>query len=156
VKIDIPGAAALDIRNVLLDFNGTLAQGGRICEPARQLLQKLSESVKLYVATADTRGNAASECKELPVELLALAEGINEDEAKLQLLKELGQDHTVAFGNGRNDAMMLARAVLGVCVLGEEGAHKMAVASARIMVRSIEDGLRLLAEPVRLVAAIRN
>lgn len=156
MKVEVPGSEPLDIRSVLLDFNGTLAQGGQIGEPARQLLQKLSESVELYVATADTRGNAASECKELPVKLLALPEGMNEDEAKLQLLKELGPEHTVAFGNGRNDAMMLARALLGVCILGEEGAHKMAVASARIMVPGIEDGLRLLAEPVRLVAAIRN
>lgn len=156
MKIDIPAAEPLDIRNVLLDFNGTLAQGGEISETAKRLLDELSQSAKLYVATADTRGNAASECAGLPVNLLALPGGMHEDEAKLQLLKELGPEHTVAFGNGRNDALMLARAVLGICILGEEGAHKMAVASARIMVRSIEDGLKLLAEPERLVAAIRN
>jgi soluble P-type ATPase len=156
VKIDIPGADPLDIRNVLLDFNGTLAQGGEISEPTRRLLEELSQSAKLYVATADTRGNAASECAGLPVELLALPGDMHEDEAKLQLLKELGPEHTVVFGNGRNDAMTLAQAVLGVCILGEEGAHKMAVASARIMMQSIEDGLKLLAEPERLIAAIRN
>lgn len=156
MKIDIPGAEPLDIRNVLLDFNGTLAQGGKISEAARQLLAELAKSAKLYVATADTRGNAASECKGLPVKLLALPGGMHEDEAKLHLLKELGPEHTVVFGNGRNDALTLARALLGICILGEEGAHKMAVASARIMIRSIEDGLKLLSEPQRLIAAIRN
>jgi soluble P-type ATPase len=156
VKIDIPGRELLDIRCVLLDFNGTLAQKGKISKPARRLLEELSRSAKLCVATADTRGNAAAECAGLPVELLALPAGIPEDDAKLQILKELGPEHTVAFGNGRNDALMLARAVVGICILGEEGAHKMAVASARIMVRSIEDGLKLLTEPERLVAAMRN
>ena len=156
MKIDIPGREPLDIRRLLLDFNGTLAQGGKISAPARQLLEELSQSVSLSVATADTRGNAASECAGLPVELLALPGGVSEDEAKLQLLEELGPEHTIAFGNGRNDALILARAALGVCILGEEGAHKMALASAQIMVRSIEDGLKLLTEPQRLVAAIRH
>lgn len=156
MKIDIPGRDPLEIRCVLLDFNGTLAQIGKIGEPARLLLEKLSRSAKLYVATADTRGNAAAECAGLPVELLALPAGMSEDDAKLQILKELDPEHTVAFGNGRNDALMLARAVVGVCILGEEGAHKMAIASARVMVRSIEDGLKLLTEPERLIAAIRN
>ncbi len=156
MKFDISGAEPLDIHSVLLDFNGTLAQGGKISEPARQLLEELAQSAKLYVATADTRGNAASECAGLPVELLALPTGMSEDDAKLQLLKQLGPEHTAAFGNGRNDALMLARAALGVCILGEEGANKMAVASARIMVRSVEDGLKLLTEPQRLIAVLRN
>jgi soluble P-type ATPase len=156
VRIEIGGGQSLEIKNLLLDFNGTLAQGSRISEHAKALLQQLSINFNICVATADTRGNAAAECEGLPVKLLELPRGMPEDKAKLQLLEKLGRENTITLGNGRNDALMLARAALGVCVLGEEGAHKAAVAAAQVLVSSIEDGLKLLGEPERLLATLRN
>ena len=153
---EIGGREPLEILNLLLDFNGTLAQGGAVSEEAKALLLQLSVSFEIFVATADTRGNAASECEGLPVRMLELPEGIPEDRAKLQLLEGLGGEVTAAFGNGRNDALMLGNAALGVCITGEEGAHKMAVAAAQVIVNSIEDGLRLVGEPERLIATLRN
>lgn len=156
MEVEIKGRPPLVIQNLLLDFNGTLAQAGKISEPAKQLLHQLPEELGVFVATADTRGNAAAECEGLPVELLELPQGMPEDKGKLQLIEKLGKEKTVAFGNGRNDALILSQSALGICVLGEEGANKMAVAAAQILVRSVEDGLKLLTEPVRLIAALRN
>ena len=156
MKFEIGGREPLEIENLLLDFNGTLAQGGAISEETKALLKQLAVLFNIFVATADTRGNAAAECEGLPVKLLELPAKMPEDRAKLQLLEELGGENTAAFGNGRNDALMLGRAALGVCVLGREGAHKMAVAAAQVMVNSIEDGLRLAGEPERLIATLRN
>lgn len=156
MRIEIPGHEPLEIHNLLVDFNGTLAQGGNVSAETLELVRKLSRDFRICVATADTRGNASAECASLPVEILELAPGVPKDAAKLQLLEEMGIESTVAFGNGRNDALILAKAALGVCVMGEEGAHKMAIAAAEVVVGTIVDGLRLIAEPKRLIATLRN
>ena len=94
------GRKPLEISNLLLDFNGTLAQNGLIGGDAKKLVDIIAQDMKVYVATADTRGNAAKECSGLPVELLELPSGMPEDEAKLQLLEKIGADTTIAFGFG--------------------------------------------------------
>jgi soluble P-type ATPase len=45
----------------------------------------------------------------------------NEAEQKCGLLKKLGASQTVALGNGANDALMLRKACLGICVMQGEG-----------------------------------
>ena len=62
MRIEIGGREPLEIENLLVDFNGTLAQGGEISEAAKELLTQLAKESAVYVATADTRGNAASAC----------------------------------------------------------------------------------------------
>jgi len=156
MKIEIPGGQPLELANLLLDFNGTLARAGEISAATKSLLEKIAVSLKIYVATSDTRGNAAEACSGLPVKMLALPGGMAADAGKLDILKELGEEKTAAIGNGRNDALMLSRAALGICVLGGEGAHKAALAAADVLTGSIENALLLLAEPVRLVATFRN
>jgi soluble P-type ATPase len=156
MRIDVPGRAPLEIRSLLLDFNGTLAQDGAVSAAAKSLLARLSGHLRICVATADTRGNAAAACAGLPVELRVLAGGAAGDEAKLALLEELGADHTVAVGNGRNDALILGRALVSICVVGSEGAHKRAVTAAQVLVPSVEDALAMLARPERLIATLRN
>jgi soluble P-type ATPase len=59
------------------------------------------------------------------------------------------------MGNGRNDALMLRRAALGVGVLGSEGAAAEILHSADIVVRDIRDGFDLLLNPLRLSATLR-
>ena len=78
------------------------------------------------------------------------------DAAKLQLLEKLGCDVTAAFGNGRNDTLMLAKAAFGVCIIGDEGAHTAAIMTATVVINSMENALKLLTEPERLIATLRN
>ncbi len=156
MKIDIPGREALEIENLLLDFNGTLTQVGETTEMAKLLLGKLSRTLKICIATSDTRGNADDVCSGLPVEILPLPQGKPADEAKLTLLRTLGSNKTCAIGNGRNDALMLAEAALGICILGEEGAQTKTLAAAEIVVHSIADALIMFVETDRLVAILRN
>ena len=58
MKIDIPGYRTLDLRYLLLDYNGTLAVDGRILDPVRQRLHELSRHLQIQVLTADTHGTA--------------------------------------------------------------------------------------------------
>jgi soluble P-type ATPase len=51
----------------------------------------------------------------------------------------------VAIGNGRNDRLMLAAAVLGIGVVGGEGLAGEALRASGIVVRHIVDALRIAA-----------
>jgi soluble P-type ATPase len=59
------------------------------------------------------------------------------------------------MGNGANDRLMLAAALLGICVLGTEGAATPSLVASDIVVRNAADGLDLLLHPGRLAATLR-
>jgi soluble P-type ATPase len=61
------------------------------------------------------------------------------------------------MGSTSNDALMLAEAALGICVLGPEGsALACLVHVVVVVVTSITDALDLLIYPRRLVATLRR
>jgi soluble P-type ATPase len=62
----------------------------------------------------------------------------------------------VAIGNGANDRLMVARAELGIAVIGPEGAAATTVAAAAVVCPTIASALGLLINPMRLVATLRN
>jgi hypothetical protein len=61
----------------------------------------------------------------------------------------------VAIGNGSNDVPMLKEGVVGICVVGPEGASTAALLGADVVVTDIRDALGLLLKPQRLVATLR-
>ncbi|OUO98489.1 hypothetical protein B5F37_14475 [Drancourtella sp. An210] len=67
MQIEIPGYQTLTINHLLLDYNGTIAEDGRIRDRVRELLIQLSESLTIHVLTADTHGTAAAECQSIPL-----------------------------------------------------------------------------------------
>ena len=52
MTIDIPGYRTLHLKNLLLDYNGTIAVDGSIPQDVRQRLCQLSEYFDIYVLTA--------------------------------------------------------------------------------------------------------
>ena len=105
MTIDIPGYRTLHLKNLLLDYNGTIAVDGSIPQDVRPRLCQLSEYFDIYVLTADTHGTAAQMCDGLPLTIRTFPKGSALD-AKHQILKELGPDSCAAIGNGRNDMKM--------------------------------------------------
>ncbi|MCA9958568.1 MAG: HAD hydrolase family protein, partial [Anaerolineales bacterium] len=61
----------------------------------------------------------------------------------------------VAVGNGRNDALMLQAAALGIAVLQAEGTAVVTLTAADVVTPTILDALALLTEPRRLIATLR-
>jgi soluble P-type ATPase len=61
----------------------------------------------------------------------------------------------VAIGNGRNDALMLKRAALGIAVVQTEGAATAALLAADLVTPGIIEVLDLLLHPDRLRATLR-
>ena len=61
IEIDIPGYKIIQIKHLVLDFNGTLACDGEMLPGVKENLTMLSESIDIHVLTADTFGKVTSE-----------------------------------------------------------------------------------------------
>jgi len=155
IRVEIPGAGPLEVRTVLADFNGTLAVDGRVEPEVRERLAALAARVRVVVATADTFGTVGEEISVPGVEVRRLTPGFQSAQ-KEKILERLGPETTAALGNGVNDHRMIARAELGIVVLGPEGAAWETLRRARIVVPRPQDALDLLLHPKRLVATLRD
>ena len=155
ISIDIPGWGNMEIENVVLDLNGTLATDGKIPSEVKKKISSLAGRLKIYILTADTQGTATEEIREMKVELIK-AKGKDSKEGKFDFLKTLDLEKTAAMGNGNNDQLILKEAALGIAILGDEGISISAMKQADIMVKNISDALDLLLKPKRLMATLRE
>lgn len=155
ITIEIPDFGSLELEHLLLDYNGTLAVDGELIDGVAARLLQLAQDLEIRVVTADTFGRVQTALDDLPCDVTILPPGA-QDQAKLELLRRLGPEATVAIGNGRNDRLMLADAALGIVVLHQEGAATAALTSADLVVPNIIDALDLLVAPLRLVASLRS
>ncbi len=156
ITIDIPGYKTLNINNVVFDYNGTIAEDGILIEGAIELIKELaSKDVKVYVLTADTNGSVKHECSGLPV-IVEIFSNNNAILEKKKVIKRLGSNNTISFGNGRNDKEMFKSSVLSIGVIGREGCFSKSLIDADIIVNNIIDGINLFLKPNRLKATLRN
>jgi len=155
IGISIPGWGNIEIENIVLDLNGTIATDGKIPSEVKEKINCLSDKVKIYILTADTQGTASEEISDMHVELLKVSEKDNA-EVKIRVLESLNPTRTVAIGNGNNDHLILKEAALGIAVLGDEGMSVLAMKDADIVVKNILDGLDLFLKPKRLIATLRG
>jgi len=154
IEIDIPGYENLHLEHVVLDYNGTMAVDGKLIPGVKERLLDLAKKLKVHVLTADTFGRVVKELSDVPCKVYILRSG-HEDIGKMNYVKELSTCNCVVIGNGRNDAMMLKSAALGIAVIQEEGASIQAITAADIVTTSILFALDLLANPLRIKATLR-
>ena len=155
IEIPIPGGDPLRLSSLLLDLNGTLSVDGLVAPAVLERLRRLGGELRVVVATADTFGTARQALAVEGVELRVLTAGFQSAQ-KEKILEHLGTETTAAVGNGFNDHRMVARAALGVVVLGREGAAWETLRRARVVVAAPEDALDLFLEPRRLAATLRD
>jgi P-type E1-E2 ATPase len=151
ILFEKPGAKAISLRHLLLDFNGTLAFNGELLDPVAKMLTDLSQKMTITVITADTFGTAREKLKELPLEV-TLAEG---GWKKKDVASSRSGAGIVAIGNGMNDVEMFRYADIGIAVMGPEGLACELLKVATIVVTRIEDALGLLLNSKRLTATLR-
>ena len=154
IHLDIPGWGVLELEHLVLDLNGTIALDGEVLAGVPERLAALSESLTIFMVTADTQGQAAAIAGQLGVRLVLVTPGAEADQ-KRALVERFGAERVVAIGNGANDAAMLQAAALGIAVLGSEGLAGEALRAADVVV-GIHDALDLLLHPRRLVATLRR
>lgn len=152
--VDIPDFGKYDIDHLVCDFNGTLAEDGKLIPGVADALNRLSRTLQIHVITADTFGTAQHALAGLKCRVHLLR---REDQrhAKLAYVYVLGPQHTICIGNGRNDVDMLRAAAVGIAVINAEGAAGETLVAADVVCTSIGDALALLREPKRLVATLR-
>lgn len=155
IQVDIPGRDPLAIGHLVLDFNGTMAKDGVLIPGVEERLNRLAGQLAVHVLTADTFGTGREACRNIKaaVHILEPGEGGSQKE---NFITRLGKEQTATFGNGTNDARMLAAAALGIMILGPEGASVQALRAADVVVTDINTGLDMLLHPKRLVATLRT
>ena len=154
LDIDIPGFGLVKLEHLVSDFTGTLSVDGILLPKVEARLNKLSETIKIHILTADTFGKAQAALKDVKCEMQILT-GENHDVQKEEYVKKLGAGSVVALGNGKNDRKMLKAAKIGIAVTESEGCAVDAIMAADIHVRSALDGLDLLLNTKRCKATLR-
>ena len=154
IEINIPGNCILQLKHMVLDYNGTIACDGDRITGVKENLIALADKLQIHVLTADTFGNARRGLEGIKCELSIIAPQA-QDIGKLDYVKRLGAENTVCVGNGRNDQLMLKEAALGIAVILEEGAAAATLSAADVVCTNIVSALELLKNPLRLVATLR-
>lgn len=154
INIRIPGESDLSVDHLLLDYNGTLAEDGKILPGVGETLNTLSENLHIHVITADTFGTVEKEMLHIKCKIKVLSKH-RQDRVKLEYINTIGRERTVAIGNGRNDALMIKAAALGIAVIQREGAWAGTLQAADVVCNSIVSALDLLRNPSRLKATLR-
>ena len=155
ITVPIPGWGELAIEYVMVDFNGTIALDGKLKKEVKDVIDKISRYVKVFVITADTYESVDSEIGASTVTFIKVNKSMSGEE-KAKVVRELGPEKIVAIGNGANDAAMLKEAALGIAVVGEEGCSAALIKEADLVVGDIVTAFGLIAHPERLVATLRD
>ncbi|PID77793.1 MAG: ATPase P [Deltaproteobacteria bacterium] len=155
IEIKIPGFKKIKISNIILDYNGTLAVDGSPVEGIKERIEALSKMVNIHVITADTNNSVSKHLKNYPCNIKIIS-GDKQDIKKRDYIRTLGAESSAAFGNGRNDILMIEEAAVGVAVILDEGCFSSVVLKSDIVVKSINSGLDLFLKTNRLIAGFRN
>jgi soluble P-type ATPase len=150
--ITIPGRDELTIKNVVFDFNGTLAANGKLSESAKELIAQIRDDVSVYILSSDTYGTVLKECQGLHINVKTVSGGPE----KREYVDSLGAADTICVGNGMNDVGMFETCALSIAVIGAEGCAVKALAAADIAVKNIEDAFGLILNPSRITATLRG
>lgn len=151
----IPGNDVIEVKNVVLDYNGTIAIDGKLINGVAPFIEELSSEFNFFVLTADTYGSVIKELADVNCEVVIIDKN-NQDLEKLYFVTKLGREKTLCVGNGKNDALMLKEAVLGFAVIQEEGLCVKSLIAADVVCNSVIDVFEILKNPNRLKATLRN
>jgi soluble P-type ATPase len=148
IFIQRPGQEPLEIEFILIDFEGTLASDCRVHPKAKDKINLLSKRVKIYILTKGDKEPLMEILRKVKAEVIHLTEG-EASQGKLNLLRQLGANKTVAIGNGVDDISMIEEAGLGICVISKEGTAGEMIQKADVVVSNILDALDFLLKPLR-------
>jgi len=154
IIIDIPGVKVIEAEHLVLDYNGTIAEDGKLIAGIAEVLNSLAAKIAVHIITADTFGKAKDGLKSVNCSLKILEKN-NQQQQKLQFIEKLGKEKVIAIGNGFNDLLMLKEAALAIAVIQREGASSSALMAADIVTKSIFDALGLIMNPLRIAATLR-
>jgi soluble P-type ATPase len=154
-----PASGKLTIAKIVTDYTGTLSCGGELTPGVKNRLRRLKALVEIHVISSDSFGTAHAELAAIPLEphILTTSE---HDEEKRKYVEAHEPKLVAAFGNGRNDALMLKTVRdaggLAIAVDNGEGCAVQALQNADIFIVGIANGLDLLLDRTRCKATLRT
>jgi hypothetical protein len=72
IGINIPGWGELRLSHLVLDYNGTIAEHGRLIPGVPEKLAALAPRLTIHILTADTFGTVREQVAPLPCELIVI------------------------------------------------------------------------------------
>ncbi len=156
IEIALPGRdITRELRNLILDLNGTLTVDGHLIEGVKSQIDKLKTVLQVYLLSSDTLGCGVAVADELGIPLFKVG-STQGGEDKLDFLNTIGPEETIVIGNGYNDRLILENAAVAIAVIGVEGCSTEALQKADLVVKDITDALNLLLNPLRIIATLRD
>lgn len=155
VVIEIPGKGIVQIKNLLLDLNGTIAADGVIAPKIKTMINTLSQKLRIFILSADTQGNLEESTKGIKGQVIRIP-ARNSSKGKKKFLQHVEPSKTAVIGNGYNDLFILKEARIGIVVMGKEGVSVRALLNADMVVKDISDALDLFVYPLRIKATLRR
>ncbi len=152
LTLEIPGNKTYRIKDLVLDFNGTIAIDGKLITGVKEKIQKLSKLLDIYVLTGDQHHNAEKVLHNLAINIKV----VHGKKEKIEFINSIGNNHIVYIGNGLIDTKALKKSAIGICVIEKEGASTKALLSSDIVTINILDALDLLLVPCRLICTLKK
>lgn len=156
MEINIPGREVVKIKNLLLDYNGTIACDGKLIPSVKEKIEAINKKgIKVHIVTADTHGTVKNQCSNMPVKI-QIFDNSNASENKREIVQKLKGDNCVCIGNGFNDGAMFKECAISIIVMGEEGCSVKSLMKADVVCKKIEDAFDLILKPNRMIATLRG
>ncbi len=155
MKIDIPNYDSLELDKIVFDFNGTIAEDGKLLDGVEKAINNLADNFEVNIITADTFGTVSEIIDKINAELV-LDKADEGALFKKNYIESIGSSNVIAVGNGNNDAEMLKNAALGIALIGSEGAAGDALRNADLIIRDIKDLFDILNNENKLRATLRR
>lgn len=156
VEINIPGRGIMKIKNLLLDYNGTIACDGKVIPSVKEKIEAINKKgIRVHIVTADTHGTVRNQCVNMAIEI-QIFDNSNAAENKREIVEKLGAEYCICIGNGFNDGQMFEACNISIIVIGVEGCSAKSLMKADIVCKNIEEAFDLILKPSRIIATLRG
>ena len=152
--VTIPGWGSIEIKNVVLDLNGTITESGEPIPGILDYLQTLSnKGFEVYILSGDTRGILREKFEHISAVHTVSAETAG---AKKAFVESIGPEVTVCIGNGNIDIGMFKISGLSICTIQAEGASANALLHTDIVVTHVRQAIDIILDSKKLIATLRR
>ncbi len=152
MRLVIPGVRTFNIKNIFIDYNGTIACDGVLHKGLIKQLELLALEFNVFILTGDTFGTVQDTFNNTAIEVILAYTALD----KLMAVKKRHPDDSIAIGNGSIDYKMFDAVGISFCVVGREGASYKAISHADIIVTEFEHVLEMIKQPKKIIATLKE
>jgi soluble P-type ATPase len=156
IELRFPDGEKINIKHLVLDFNGTIANDGILIAGVKEKMINLSKILNIHIITADTYGTINKQFNDNNINIETIDKDFSGRKYKNNFVESLGKNNVIAIGNGNNDSKMLKSAVIGIAIIGEEGLATDCVLNSDIVFNNIFDALNIIENVKGLIATLRK